>query len=367
MSDDSNTELVVIDKQDDDSQNETWLRISAFLSMKSENTQKTYLGIINEWCDFLGIEPGSPAAAKRISGATEIDALAYINTIKKNIGQKPRVKATNRESKSKAQTKALSKERSKKQTRNDGTQSQLANATLVKKVAALRRIYRVLISAGIGPRLNPFASDSISLPSPKSGQKRPTEMISYKKVSEVLTLPNRTTLKGRRDAAILALLFGGGLRRSEVIKLRIADVKRTSANTLYVYLRATKAGADAEQALPAWAAPEIDAVITDRKEQGAKDGDFLICSFRGQAGVAPTHYPVSATGLYNKTYCSHAGIDKIVSPHSARATSITKLLDQGMTHREVQEFSRHASVQMVEVYDKRRYGVDESPAKDLSY
>ena len=93
MSDDTNTELVVISEPEGEqatqsTQNEAWLRISAFLSMKSENTQKTYIGIINEWCDFLGVQPGSPAAAKKLSTATEVDALAYISTIKKNIGQK---------------------------------------------------------------------------------------------------------------------------------------------------------------------------------------------------------------------------------------------------------------------------------------
>ncbi len=56
-----------------------------------------------------------------------------------------------------------------------------------------------------------------------------------------------------------------------------------------------------------------------------------------------------------------------MSPHSARATAITKLLDSGFSHRDVQEFSRHASVQMVEIYDKRRLQVDESPAKKLEF
>jgi integrase len=56
-----------------------------------------------------------------------------------------------------------------------------------------------------------------------------------------------------------------------------------------------------------------------------------------------------------------------VTPHSARATAITRLLEQGFSHREVQEFSRHSSVLMVEKYDKRRFSLDESPGKKIFY
>jgi integrase len=62
-----------------------------------------------------------------------------------------------------------------------------------------------------------------------------------------------------------------------------------------------------------------------------------------------------------------AGAGRYATPHSARATAITKLLADGIPHREVQEFSRHSSIQMVEWYDKRRFSVEQSPAKELSY
>ncbi|MCB0337409.1 MAG: hypothetical protein KDD62_13930, partial [Bdellovibrionales bacterium] len=42
---------------------EVWLRISAFLELKADHTQRTYLGVIKEWCQFLGAEAGTPKAA----------------------------------------------------------------------------------------------------------------------------------------------------------------------------------------------------------------------------------------------------------------------------------------------------------------
>ena len=62
-----------------------------------------------------------------------------------------------------------------------------------------------------------------------------------------------------------------------------------------------------------------------------------------------------------------AGVKGTVTPHYASATAITKILADGVPHREVQEFSRHASITMVEHYDKRRFGVDKSPAKGLKF
>ena len=110
-------------------------------------------------------------------------------------------------------------------------------------------------------------------------------------------------------------------------------------------------------------------LIESRKREGAYPGDYVFVSYRGPAGRIQTDLPLSCSGLYKlfKGYCMRAGAGRFATPHSARATAITKLLSDGLNHREVQEFSRHASVQMVEVYDKRRLGVDQNPAKTLKY
>jgi integrase len=253
--------------------------------------------------------------------------------------------------------------------KKDGLDATQSNATIHKKFAALRRIYRMLIASNLGVVENPFEADKVPPPPKDAGRKRPTQMVEFERVMEILSMPDLKTEKGRRDGAILALLFGAGLRRSEVVSLRIGDVRRTSSGTTYLYLRHTKAKRDAEQAVPDWAARALEEVITDRRAQKASDGDHLFVGFSGQAGKTATNKPMSDTGLYLlfKQYCIAAGAGAYVTPHSARATAITKLLADGIPHREVQEFSRHASIQMVEWYDKRRFDVEQSPAKGLSY
>ncbi len=343
-----------------------WLRISAFLSLKSPATRVTYSGIIAEWCRFLGAEAGTNVSAAKILAATDLHAIAYRKYLEGMPGERPRFQSSMPRSSSRE---ILVNKSDGKGRKKDGLESTLSNATIHKKFAALRRIYRMLVASNLGITENPFEADKVPPPPKDAGRKRPTQMIDFELVMEIISSPDSSTPKGRRDRAMLALLFGAGLRRSEVVSLRIGDVRRTSGGTTFLYLRHTKAKRDAEQAVPEWAAHFLQDWIKDRRDHKASEGDHLFVGFTGQGGKTPTDRKMSDTGLYLifKQYCLAAGAGAYVTPHSARATAITKLLTDGIPHREVQEFSRHASIQMVEWYDKRRFDVEQSPAKGLSY
>lgn len=343
-----------------------WLRLSAFLSTRSPTTQATYKGILLEWCEFLGAKAGTPEGAKKLLGATDLHAIGFRSWLEKRPGIRPRSERRSGSSKLRA---VSTEKRSSFGKKKEGLENTQSNATIWKKFAALRRMYRVLIACGAGITENPFDRDRVPPPSKEAGRKRPTEMISFELVSEIIQTPDISTAKGLQDRAILSCLFGGGLRRSEVAGLRIGDIKASRAGTIFLYLRSTKAKKDAEQALPKWAAQSVLDVREQRKREGALDGDYLFVSYRGRGGAVPTNEPMSHSGIYKlfKHYCTVAGAGAFVSPHSARATAITKLLDDGVSHRLVQEFSRHSSIQMVELYDKRRIGVDENPGKYLKF
>lgn len=345
-----------------------WLRISAFLSLKSPATRVTYSGILKEWCQFLGAQVGTVESARRVITATDLHAIAYRKHLESKPGERPRMQRARNSST--VGSKAVSEHgygtRGRKK---DGLEATQSNATIHKKFAALRRIYRMLVSSNVGISENPFEVDKVPPPPKDAGRKRPTQMIDFELVMDILTAPDDTTPKGRRDRAILAVLFGGGIRRSELVSLRIADVRKTSSGTTFLYLRHTKAKRDAEQALPDWAALSLWELIAERKRDQAADSDYLFVGFTGRAGQRASTKPISDTGVYLlfKRYCLAAGAGGFATPHSARATAITKLLADGIPHREVQEFSRHASIQMVEWYDKRRFDVEQSPARVLDY
>lgn len=340
-----------------------WIRIEGFLSLKAQKTQETYLGVLREWCAFLGADYGSMDGARSLLLAQDLHALAFRAWLEKKPGERPR--SERRESSSRQLTTQTSRTRIKP----SGLEATLSNATIAKKFAVLHRIYRMLQGAGLGLSMNPFDPDRAPPPPRHSGKKRPTEMVDFKLVKRIIAQPDADHPKGIRDKAVLCALFGGALRRGEVAALRVGDVRKTRHGTVYLYLRSTKAKRDAEQALPPWAAEHITRLLRMRMNERAGKHDFLFVSYTGRGGMTPSHHGVSSSGIYDlfKKYCQAAGAGKFVTPHSARATAITRLLASGIPHREVQEFSRHASVQMVELYDKRRIGVDDNAAKDLKF
>jgi integrase len=211
-------------------------------------------------------------------------------------------------------------------------------------------------------KVNPFAVER-STRWRRPVEKRPTLAVPFEKVEEMLERPSRHTTEGKRDRAILALLFGGGLRRSEVTRLRLRDLQKSVSGQRYILLRDTKTSPLVEHALPDWVLDTIDVWIIER-ERLAPSTDFLFPSPQ----TAGDKISDSSVYFLFRKYLREVGLSaKDYSPHSARATAITKLLSDGVGHREVQEFSRHASVSMVEWYDKRFLGIDKSPAKGLSF
>ncbi len=355
-----------------DSYAELWVRLEAFLSMRAPATYSTYLGVLKEWSKFLGAELGTPRSGDLLTSANDLHAMAYLTYLGKRPGERPRSlrdDVIQTVSQPKSKQRAVQINRITQRTKKTGLESTQSNSTIAKKIAALRRIYRMLISAKLFREKNPFDTDTLKTPPKESGRKRPTEMISFTLVKKILNTPDGSTDKGRQDRAILACLFGGALRRGEVCGLRLGDVRRSTAGTTFLHLRATKAGKDANQTIPNWAAKSLAQQIDFRRKNGARDNDFVFCSFRGKGGMSPTNKPISPSGVYKlfTAVTRHAIGEGWFTPHSARATAITKLLSDGVAHREVKEFSRHASIQMVEVYDKRRMSVDDNPGKGLDF
>ena len=153
------------------------------------------------------------------------------------------------------------------------------------------------------------------------------------------------------------------------IRDRVGDVRFNIDKICYLRLRATKSKKDADQPLPKWAEAYLVAHLNLRKEQGAASGDYLFTSFRGRGGAVLTENPISESGVHKLfvAYCRAAGASHYATPHSARATAITKLLSDGHDHKYVQKFSRHATTQMVDVYDKRRLDIEDNPGLKLDY
>ena len=161
---------------------------------------------------------------------------------------------------------------------------------------------------------------------------------------------------GVRDAALVGVMYGTGLRRSEVVKLQLKDFNsKTGALTV----RGAKGGKDRLVYVKGGAAKALAAWLVLR-------GD----------GAGPLFCPVHKSGKIRVEAMTDQAIMKILkkrgfqaelepfSPHDLRRTYISDLLDAGADIATVQKLAGHASVTTTSRYDRR--GEDaKSKATDL--
>lgn len=311
--------------------------ITLWLEARPKNSRVAYMRIAREFSRFLGAEFDLKRAGDLWKSACPQDVQRYINDARKHKAQQGRAEEAS----------------------PDGC---VSLSTVRHKASVLKATYDCLIAGGVVDK-NPFLRACMELKRHKSEQRRPHSQMSKEALKQLLQFQPKSP-EEHRDRAIFHLFFGAALRRSELVYLSLSDVAESIEGTTYLRLRKTKAQTIQRLAVPDWVATEIQAFKGRRRSEGAGDKDLLFVRYleRGTASMGDKF-------VYRlfKYYCKIFNLGSHFSPHCARVTAITQALDQGLSHREVQDLSRHSSVVMVERYDKRRKEIDDSASKKLSY
>lgn len=176
--------------------------------------------------------------------------------------------------------------------------------------------------------------------SPKLGRHLP-EVLSVQEVTDLIESVAPSTPTGRRDRAILEVLYGCGLRVSEASSLKISNVymKEGFVNII--------GKGDKQRLVPLgeMAREAISNYLPDRPEPAARQWeDFLFLSKMGK--------PLSRVSIFNlvKKQAMAAGIRKEISPHTLRHSFATHLIENGADLRVVQEMLGHESILTTEIY-----------------
>ena len=200
----------------------------------------------------------------------------------------------------------------------------------------MRIFYQYLVNSKLIDK-NPTAK----LHHPKQRQKLPV-FLNISEVEKLLDSPDKKTIFGMRDRAMLELLYSCGLRVSELVNLNYHNI-----NINEEYIRIHGKG-NKERVLPMG---EMAIDYLSRYEKDARpyllkskqtDGYFL--TNRGTSMSRQNFFYII------KAYAAKAGIDKPLSPHTLRHAFATHLVQQGADLRSVQLMLGHSDISTTQIY-----------------
>ncbi len=232
----------------------------------------------------------------------------------------------------------------------------LSTNTVNRKLSSVKSFMGWLHSEG-HIQINPVSS----LKLPKIRVNTPTLPFTDEEVLRVLEQPEIKLFYGKVHKLVLLLLFNLGLRRSEAASIKVKDIFEARGHTAIVVTG--KGGKTREMPLKESLKNYIQDYI---KELGLAPEDYLIQAKKSKRNKKP----VSGNTIFRivSRYAKRAGIDKRVGAHSCRATAISHLLELGESPRNVADFAGHSNISTtVDIYDKKRKGLDDSSAYKVNY
>ena len=210
--------------------------------------------------------------------------------------------------------------------------------SVARAVACYRGFYRFLVIDGRLP-----ASPAEDLTPPRAWKVLP-RYLSVADVDTLMAQPDVTIPRGLRDRALIELMYATGMRVSELIALRPADVNLEAS-----YLTCTGKG-DKQRIVPIGdeAARWVTEYIRDARPRliGKRRSPRLFVNARG-GGPG-----LSRVGFWKilKGYAKQAGMTQTLSPHTLRHSFATHLLERGADLRAIQMMLGHADLSTTQIY-----------------
>ena len=212
----------------------------------------------------------------------------------------------------------------------------LEATSVARNLTAVRMFHRFLQTEGV------IENDPTEhMKSPKLGRKLPAVLNIYE-VERLMMEPDAETPLGLRDRALLEILYGAGLRVSELTGLErshlLFDLEVVRVIGKGSRERIVPIGTEAV----AWVNRYLTGARVDLS--GPASGDTVFLNFRGGA--------MSRMGVWKilRRYVQDAGIRKTVSPHTMRHSFATHLLEGGADLRAVQEMLGHVDISTTQIY-----------------
>lgn len=224
----------------------------------------------------------------------------------------------------------------------------LKEATINRRLAAIKSLVKV-------GELTGYCSYTLdSLKSEKVQKYRDTTGVTIEVFKQALAKVDPSTTAGKRDYALLHLLWSNGLRRGELVKLTVGDFDPI-AKTLRIFGK----GRGTQSETIGLASSTVKAIQALIDKDAAYDTPIFRSRHKGYLAS-----PLTGDAIYKIVRHYFGDVtNKIMSPHRIRHSAITAALDASAGNvRDVQKFSRHKNIETLLIYDDNRT----NPQADIS-
>ena len=236
---------------------------------------------------------------------------------------------------------------------------QLSSSSVNKHLAAIRKF--VSEAADNGLLAHEVAESILRIKGEKRLGRREGNWLIESDAQAFLNLPDTSTLKGKRDQAILAVLLGAGLRRSEVVSLNLNHIQQREARWVIVNLEG-KHGRIRSIPIASWVKASIDRWSV---AAGIKSGLIFRPVNKGGklAGESITDQTVyDMLAVYTEAFNQNQATSRKLAPHDMRRT-FAKLAHMGKASIEqIQKTLGHASIQTTEQYLGLDQNITDAPS-----
>lgn len=213
----------------------------------------------------------------------------------------------------------------------------MSSRTVARHISSIRSFHQFLIRERVVDR-----DPTVHLEMPQMDKKLPS-VLSIEEVDALMEAPDTSKANGRRDQAMLELLYASGMRVSECINLDMEDVNLTMG-----FVRCFgKGGKERIIPLGKSALESSKRYLSDARGDLAKPGITTDALFINQRGKRLTRQ-----GFWKllKQHAQKAGIQKELTPHTLRHSFATHLIENGADLRAVQEMLGHADISTTQIY-----------------
>lgn len=205
----------------------------------------------------------------------------------------------------------------------------LSPASVSRSLSALRSLFQYLISQGIVEH-NPARE----IPNDKFEKKGP-QVLTAKEIETLLAQPDTSDIKGKRDKAMLELLYATGIKVSELISLNVDDV-----NLQLSFLRCGAGEKERFVSLYPLALRALTVYLDSARKLLVlhPDEKALFVNVQGERMTRQGFWKIL------KSYAESAKIQKDITPHTLRHSFAAHLLENGADIHDIQEILGHSDI-----------------------